>query len=286
VLGTRGLLGLGVPAALGGAGLGLRALCCALEEMGRTHPLWGHTVEHNGLGAWALAQGFPAGIVEAHLPSLLNASVRANVLSGGDARLGDGGFSGEARGDGRRDAGLWVVSSSSGVALLGPQVTTELHAGAPVVERDLPEVLAVQLNQAVPLAWLEGGLAPRLVQAQQLTATARLCGVTAHVLELWRASLQGRPDASRVTQVQRLGQAWTALAQVRAVLWSAVMRVDGGEDAAAPAGAACRSARLMCVGTLERALHGAGVEALRSRSRLRDHLKTARRLGATLATLS
>ena len=112
----------------------------------------------------------------------------------------------------------------------------------------------------------------------RLDATARLLGVTAHFLELWRAGLTGRTAQTSSAHTRALGQLWARLACARALTWSSALRVAHGETDPAHVSAAMLTAALVSQEAMDGALTALGPEALTGESRLRIHMAHARQL--------
>jgi hypothetical protein len=252
------------------------ALIALAEELGRVHPAWASTLLSNATLSLALGHA-PA--LQALLDGVVAGQTPTAVVWSSNLAPAVKGWSATADGVGRQDAALLLVVGPVHSVLVQPStggVTLEAKATTRTV---VPGVLRVVLEQASPLQVLEGEPAAALVDAFRLGEAARLCGITTHVLEVWRASLNGRPDATRVMQAERLGQCWAWLAQVRAAVWVATTAGATPQDR----DAAWRAAKSLASQVLERAITGAGVDALRPGARLGEHVQTVRLLRLDLA---
>ncbi len=224
-LADAGLLGIAVPEALGGAGLGLTEICLLLEQQGRflaPVPLWenllaGYVLTHHGTpaqhGRW--------------LPPMVTGEVRlglAAVLDGPSPISYDGStLSGQVLVSGRADA--LVVVTDDAVLLCeapsGTAVETTNHTLA--YELDLTGVAAEVLDASVGsvLDHLRVGLA-----ATQLGVAD--AGIREAAQHLSQREQFGRPLATFQATSFQLGDAYCDAQAMRATLWQAVWALDQG----------------------------------------------------------
>jgi acyl-CoA dehydrogenase len=222
-LATTGLLGIGVPEAHGGAGLGMVEVALVLEEQGRRVapvPLWSTVV-----AAMAIAELGRDEVKERWLPA----------VAGGDAVLT---FALEPPGP-----GVWpsvpalpfadavLVPTDDGLVLVEPDddrvEPCETTSRARYGHLHLDEVTGTPLGG--DRSWL---LERALVG---LAATQVGVGEEATRLAAEYASQReqfGRPLSTNQGVVLKAADAYIALAAMRATLWQAAWRLDQGLDAA------------------------------------------------------
>jgi alkylation response protein AidB-like acyl-CoA dehydrogenase len=222
-LADAGLVGIAIPEAHGGAGLGLVEVCLLLEQVGRfvaPVPLW-----ETAVAALALAHG-SAAQQEKWLPAVAAGTKRLSLvasLSGPQAITYDGALQGAALVSGASDA--LVVVTDAGVFLVdtpkGTSVVTTNHTLA--FDLDLtglvPEPLDVSVEAVLDLARL--GLA-----ALQLGVAD--AGVREAAQHLTGREQFGRSLATFQATSQQLGDAYCDVQAMRATLWQAVWALSNG----------------------------------------------------------
>lgn len=227
-LADAGLLGIAVPEALGGAGLGLTEICLLLEQQGRflaPVPLW-----ENLLAAYVLTHHGTPEQQSRWLPRLVSGEVRLGVaaaLDGSSSISYDGStLTGRVLVTGRADA-LVVVTDDAVVlceAPAGEPVETTNHTLA--YDVDLTGVAAERLDASVAsvLDHLRVGLA-----ATQLGVAD--AGIREAAQHLSQREQFGRPLATFQATTFQLGDAYCDAQAMRATTWQAVWALDQGEAA-------------------------------------------------------
>jgi len=227
-LAEAGLLGIAVPEAFGGAGLGFTELCLLLEQQGRyvaPVPLW-----ENLLAAFVLTHHATDEQKQQWLPGLVAGTTRLGVVAPLDGvatvRYDGAALQGRALTTSRADA-LVVVTPDAVVlceAPAGTPVETTTHALA--YEVDLTGVPAVRLDAAPEqvLDHLRVGLAA----AQLGVADA---GIREAAQHLSQREQFGRPLATFQATTHQLGDAYCDAQAMRATLWQAVWELAKDGDA-------------------------------------------------------
>ncbi|HXQ44323.1 MAG TPA: acyl-CoA dehydrogenase family protein [Acidimicrobiales bacterium] len=258
-LARSNLLGLAVPEAQGGSGLGLTEVCLVLEQQGRAVapiPLWATTV----LGAIPLAQwGTPAqkqrwlpgvvsgevrltaALVEAAASATGRPAVRAVAAGGGWSLHGTAHAVPQAHLAARvlvpavTDAGVIVVlvdpsgpgSTLERVTTTDRQVHPHLHLdGAAVGNAD---VVVGPADGATAVTWM--------LERARVGLCALQLGVTEEAIRRAAAYLNerhqfGRPLSSFQGTMLRAADAYIDSEAIRVTLWSAAWRLDTGRPAA------------------------------------------------------
>ncbi|HUR50905.1 MAG TPA: acyl-CoA dehydrogenase family protein [Mycobacteriales bacterium] len=224
-LSEAGLLGIAVPEALGGAGLGFTELCLLLEQQGRfvaPVPLW-----ENLLAAYVLTWHGTPEQQERWLPPLAAGTTRLGLaasLDGPSPVTYDGtALAGRALVTSKADA--LVVVTDAGVYLCeapaGEPVVTTNHAVA--YDTDLTGVPAVALDADVEsvLNHLRLGLAATALGVAD-------AGVREAAQHLTHREQFGRPLATFQATSFQLGDAYCDVQAMRATLWQAVWAIDAG----------------------------------------------------------
>lgn len=222
-LADSGLVGIAIPEAYGGAGLGLTEVCLLLEQVGRflaPIPFWESTI-----AALAVAAGTPAQQAK-WLPHVAAGTKRFSLvasLSGPQTIRFDGALQGSALVSGASDA--LVVVTDEGVFLL------DTPAGSPVVTTN--HTLAFDLE-------LSGLAGERLdVSAEWVLDLARVglaalqlgvadAGVREAAQHLTGREQFGRSLATFQATSQQLGDAYCDVQAMRATLWQAVWALGNG----------------------------------------------------------
>jgi 3-oxocholest-4-en-26-oyl-CoA dehydrogenase beta subunit len=237
-MGSLGLVGIGLPEAVGGGGLGFLEACVVLEQVGK------HAAPLPALPVMAMAG-----------PLLARAEARTELdgVAGGERIVtvalhevaGDL-WQPSARAEGGRLTGVkicapfgtvahaFVVSASDGVYLVAadaPGVTVhpeETTTGLPDAMVELDDVPARRLGGLDALEWmLEHGQAAESVILAGVCQTA--LAITA---EYARNRTQfDRPIASFQAVSQRAADARIDTEAVRLTAWQAAARLDAGQDA-------------------------------------------------------
>jgi acyl-CoA dehydrogenase len=224
-LADAGLIGIAVPEALGGAGLGLAEICLLLEQQGRfvaPVPLW-----ENLLAAYVLTHhGTPAQQAR-WLPPLVSGEVRLGVavaLDGPSAVSYDGtALHGSALVSGRADA-LVVVTDDAVVlcdAPAGTAVETTNHTLA--YDVDLTGVVAERLDASADS--VRDHLRVGLAATQLGVADA---GIREAAQHLSQREQFGRPLATFQATSFQLGDAYCDAQAMRATVGQAVWALDQG----------------------------------------------------------
>lgn len=264
-LARANLLGLAVPTAFGGSGLGLTEVCLVLEHQGRAVapvPLWATVV----LGAMPLARFGTDELARTWLPGVTTGDVRlsAALTEVAASRTGLPAVRAERAGPGWRLHGTTravpqahvadrvLVPASTGdgvlVALVDPagpgvtstravttdrQVHPHLHFdSAPIDDAD---VLADPWRGAEAVSWM--------LQCARTGLCALQLGVTEEAVRRAAAYLNerqqfGRPLSSFQGTKLRAADAYIDTEAIRVTLWSAAWRLDTGREATQAAGVA------------------------------------------------
>jgi acyl-CoA dehydrogenase len=232
-----GLVGIGLPESVGGAGLGFLEVCIVLEEVGRAAvPVPAFAVL--GLGALALAEFgdteslegvadgtrvVTAALIEPHGDSFAPATTWSEA---------DGTLAGEklcvpAGLDAERivvsaDAGLFVVDPAAAGVTVEREDTT---SGVPEARVVLDGAPAAKLAGPEGVTWL--------VEHAQAAAACMVAGACATSLELTAEYTKGReqfgrPIASFQAVSQRAADAYIDTEAVRLTAWQAAWRLDHG----------------------------------------------------------
>jgi alkylation response protein AidB-like acyl-CoA dehydrogenase len=304
---ARGLLGIVAPREQGGLGHGVPAWLATQEELARAHPAVGTTVAcGNAVASLIMALGPAEGSQGERLEAVATGrvacalawaapgvtgsscpSVRAQpVGQGGGFRL-----AGSLRGvPGVEGAGVLVVGVPEGLGGSGGPWWLWLDAAQPGVEvrpwqhgkvRRWGDVEFHDVEVAPEQVMGDGGgpgALARVADVVRLDAAARLLGITAHLLELWRAGLTGRTAQTSSAHTRALGHLWARLACGRALTWGSALRLAQGEPDPAHVSASMLTAAQVSQDALDGALTALGPEALVGASRLRMHLVHARQL--------
>ncbi len=225
-LAEAGLLGIAVPEALGGAGLGFTELCLLLEQQGRflaPVPLW-----ENLLATYVLvAHGTPEQ-QRRWVPPVVAGTGQLGILASLDAAspvsCADGALHGQALVTSRADA--LVVVTEEGVYLC-----TEVPSGVPVVttnhalafDTDLTGVPAVRLDADVDsvLNHLRLGLAATALGVAD-------AGIREAAQHLSQREQFGRSLATFQATTFQLGDSYCDAQAMRATLWQGVWAIDSG----------------------------------------------------------
>lgn len=224
-LAEAGLLGIAVPEAFGGAGLGFTEVCLLLEQQGKLLapvPLW-----ENLLAAYVLTHHGSSAQQQQWLPGLVAGSTRLGVvvaLDGPAAVSFDGtALSGTALTTSRADA--LVVVTDDAVALCaapaGTPVETTTHALA--YEVDLTGVPAERVEASADS--VRDHLRVGLAATQLGVADA---GIREAAQHLSQREQFGRPLATFQATTHQLGDAYCDAQAMRATLWQAVWELDRG----------------------------------------------------------
>jgi len=298
ILRTRGLFSVAAPPD-GGPGAGLCGVLTVLEELGRTHQAFSALVSTaTGTPTLALHRDSSPLLRQAHLVPLAAGESHAALAEAPVAATRDG--------SGYVLRGRAHVVSHPGVDVVFVPVSRDNHIEALAVVplrdtrrkpsggalKDAAVRLGLDLDEVrVPVQDLlrvddAEGLYRQLRDMERLMWGARLVGMGTHSLEVWRAALTGRGDSTRTAHVRSVGQWWSRLAQVRALLWTTAMMAVQGEPVTDQATALARSAVDVCTQIVERSVTGVGVEALMSSARLREHLRQVRIIRVLLTGLT
>jgi acyl-CoA dehydrogenase len=224
-LASAGLLGIAVPEAHGGAGLGFAELCLLLEQQGRyvaPVPLW-----ENLLAAYVLTWHATSDQQARWLPGFVAGTTRLGLAAALDGpspvSFADGRLSGWALVTSRADA--LVVVTDDGVYLCEPPagepVVTTNHALA--YDTDLNGVPAVPLDASVEsvLNHLRLGLAACALGVAD-------AGIREAAQHLTHREQFGRSLATFQATSYQLGDAYCDAQAMRATLWQAVWAIDSG----------------------------------------------------------
>ena len=253
------LLGIAVPEAQGGSGLGLIEVCLLLEQQGRTVapvPLWATLV----LGALPIARWGTDEQRSAWLPGVVSGRVKlsAALTEVGAHRNSAPPFSATGDGDG------WRLSGSASAvpqAHLADRVIVPATSGGGLVLAIVdPRADGASLERAVttdrqvhPHLHLDGVLTG---PGDVLASGDRAATVLGGMLELARTGLAaitlgvaeeattrtaaylnerhqfGKPLATFQGAKMRAADAWIDTEAIRVTLWEAAWRIDTGRDAA------------------------------------------------------
>jgi alkylation response protein AidB-like acyl-CoA dehydrogenase len=258
-LARSNLLGLAVPEAQGGSGLGLTEVCLVLEQQGRAVapvPLWATLV----LGAMPLARFGPPELQAGWLPGVVSGAVRLSAALTEVAASTTGRPGVEATGDGDgytlsgtaravpqahlADRVLVPARTPEGVVIVlvdptAPGVTQERafttdrqvhpHLHFDGARIDGAEVLVVPAAGADAVAWM--------LERARTGLCALQLGVTEEAIRRTAAYLNerhqfGRPLSSFQGTMLRAADAYIDSEAIRVTLWSAAWRLDTGRPAA------------------------------------------------------
>jgi alkylation response protein AidB-like acyl-CoA dehydrogenase len=249
-LGSAGLLGLSLPEAEGGAGLGLLELCSVLVEAGRLVapvPLVSHLATALAIAEFgddatkaALLPGavdgtvvLTSGIAEerSHVPAIPATTAEADggswLISGAKSVVAAGTV-----------AGAFVVPATTpdGVALFVVQaddagvsvIEQRISDGSIVARVELARATGTRLGGADAVVWLEERLT--------LAASAYELGVLRGALDLTAAYAKtreqfGRPIGTFQAVSQRLADGYIDILGADLMLWQAAWRLEEGLDA-------------------------------------------------------
>ncbi|GGU34880.1 acyl-CoA dehydrogenase family protein [Nocardioides albus] len=247
-LGEAGLLGLHLPEAYGGAGLGLVELCRVLVEAGRrvapvplaTHGPCGLLLAEAGAAETSadalsgVADGsrvFAAAVTEehAHLPDTPMVVAAGDTISGVKTlvragMIADAFLVTASLPDGT--TGVFLVDSSAEGVDRRPQHTSD---------GDVTALVAFAAAPALRIG--DGSSAARLGDLLTVAAAAELLGVTEGALELTASYAKTREQFGRAIGTfqavsQRLADGFIDVLAQRLTLWQAVWRVSSGLPAA------------------------------------------------------
>ena len=230
-LGTAELLGLALPEAAGGAGMGLTELCLVLEQVGchvAPIPLWPSLV----LGALPVARFGDAATVR---DVASGKRILTGAYAGGDITVRDGRLHG-VRGfvPAAHLADSVVVPAGDGVflaKLADVQVEAQLGTnGAQLGQLTFEGTPAERLGDAAEiLPWVEA--------RAQLGVCAMLLGIAGRALKMTAAYTVerhqfGQPIAAFQAVKQRVGDMYIDVESMRITTWRAAWLLDHGRDAA------------------------------------------------------
>jgi len=234
-LAEAGLLGIAVPEALGGAGLGLEAICLLLEQQGKhlaPVPLW-----ENLLAAYVLTWHGTPEQQQVLAPFAAGTTKLGLVVSlDGPSTLAveDGTLTGAALVTSKADTlvvvtddGVFVCDAPEGI----PVVTTN-HALA--YEIDLTGVVASPVDASAEA--VRDHLRAALCVTALGIADAGIREAAAH---LTQREQFGRPLAVFQATTFQLGDAYAELQAMRATAWQAVWALTQSLDAAKDVAVAC-----------------------------------------------
>jgi len=218
-----GLFGSTVPAAHGGAGLGLTDVILVIEELGR-HAVPHPAAETLGIVAPLLARHADAATQAAWLPRLASAtgagSALASVQDGWDGQAGWG-----------AEAQLVLVALDDGVALCVPDSTTTTFPAAQDRARR-----PARLLPATEVARLPGCAVARELRCRAQVVYAQLllglgAAVIARAVDYARTREQfGRPIGSFQAIKHMLANAHVAIETARRSTWYAAWCIDHDRD--------------------------------------------------------
>jgi 3-oxocholest-4-en-26-oyl-CoA dehydrogenase beta subunit len=235
-LAEAGLLGIAVPEAFGGAGLGLEAVCLLLEQQGRflaPVPLW-----ENLLAAYVLTWHGTPEQQQRWLPAFAAGTTRLGLAVSLDApsplSVVDGVLQGRALVTSRAD--VLVVVTDDAVVLCEPP------AGAPVVttnhalayDTDLTGVPAERVDASAEA--VRDHLRAALCVTAVGVADAGIREAAAH---LSQREQFGRPLAVFQATTFQLGDAYCELQAMRATAWQAVWALTQEQPAEREVAVAC-----------------------------------------------
>lgn len=242
LLTDAGMVGIAVPEAYGGAGLGLTELCLLAEVTGRlVAPV---PLLETGLAALAVARSDVAQVAERWLPAVAAGAVLAvavDLTDGFPSVHADGAaLTGTVRQvpfghvaealvlaalDSDGTPALWLVETAG---LARRQVVQTDHSIA--VDLVLSGAPAVRLGGESAVGWLADRL--RLGLAAQLLGLADE-GIREAAAYLSGREQFGRPLATFQATSQQLGDAYCDVQAMRATLWQAVWTVEHARESAA-----------------------------------------------------
>jgi alkylation response protein AidB-like acyl-CoA dehydrogenase len=239
-LADAGILGISIPEAAGGAGLGFLETCIVLEEVGRTAaPVPALAVM--GLAAPVLAD---VGAVDALDGVAAGSTIITAALSEavGDASSPATTASSDGKLTGEKvcvPAGLWadriVVSAADGLHLLDPAapgVTRQREdtmLGAPMARLVLRDAPATKLAGPDGLAWL--------LERARTALAVTMSGAAAAALDLTSSYVKERKQFGRAIATfqavsQRAADTYIDKEAIKLTAWQAAWRLDAGMPAA------------------------------------------------------
>ena len=234
-LAEAGLLGIAVPEDLGGAGLGLEAICLLLEQQGRflaPVPLWENLLAayvltwHGTPEQQQLLRGFSAGTTKLGVAAALDGPSPLTVV--------DGVLRGTALVTSRADA-LVVVTD-------GAVFVCEPPAGTPVATTNHALAYEVDLT-GVPASRVDAdpeSVRDHLRAALCVTAVGIAdAGIREAAQHLSQREQFGRPLAVFQATTFQLGDAYAELQAMRATAWQAVWALTQSVDASKEVAVAC-----------------------------------------------
>jgi alkylation response protein AidB-like acyl-CoA dehydrogenase len=258
-LARSNLLGLAVPEAQGGSGLGLTEVCLVLEQQGRAVapvPLWATVV----LGAMPLAQFGSADLQARWLPGVVSGDVRLTaaltecaasttgrpavratrsgngwVLSGTTRSVPQAHLAARVLVPAATDDGVVVVlvdptgpgATLDRVATTDRQIHPHLHLDGAAVEDG--DVLVAPADGAAAVTWM--------LERARVGLCALQLGVTEEAIRRAAAYLNerhqfGRPLSSFQGTMLRAADAYIDSEAIRVTLWLAAWQIDTGRPAA------------------------------------------------------
>jgi len=224
-----GVMGLTVPTAYGGEGMGLCDTALLIEEMGR-HAVPHPVAETLGIVAPLLACHADAGMQARWLPAMARGEVLASVQDGWEGQAGWG-----------AEAQLVLVAHDQGVSLCVPGAATQSIAGAQDPARRPARVARTdehaRLQGPAVSAYLRNHA--RTVYAQQLLGLA--AGVIERAVAYAKLREQfGRPIGSFQAIKHMLANAHVAVETARRATWFAAWCLDCDDARAAEAAAVAK----------------------------------------------
>jgi acyl-CoA dehydrogenase len=235
-LAEAGLLGIAVPEELGGAGLGLEAICLLLEQQGRflaPVPLW-----ENLLAAYVLTWHGSASQQRRWLVHVATGTAKLGLAASLDGpspvSVADGVLSGTALVTSKADA-LVVVTDDEVFLCDAP-------AGRPVVTTNHAMAYEVDLTgvRAEPLVASAESVRDHLRAALCVTAVGVAdAGIREAAAHLSQREQFGRPLAVFQATTFQLGDAYSELQAMRATAWQAVWALTQELPAAKEVAVAC-----------------------------------------------
>ncbi|OUS10413.1 hypothetical protein A9Q89_11395 [Gammaproteobacteria bacterium 53_120_T64] len=235
-----GLSAMELPESLGGAGLGSRAKCTILEELGYGDP--GATLALDGIGPalYALAElGGDSAVERIILPRLSDPSARiALIWDDGDARKKDSLCRADNRYSGTvpwlpcADADLLVILDKQGASLIESGFTFSPLRGSGLRAAGAAELV---LDQAAIIErWDEPAGAARALAKWQLYIAALLVGVSRVAAETSREYAMervafGKPIAHHQALAFLITDMHTAVDSSRLLVQDAACRADAGQ---------------------------------------------------------
>jgi acyl-CoA dehydrogenase len=255
-LATAGLLGIAVPEADGGAGLGLAALCVLLEEQGRVVapvPLW-----PAALGALAVSASGTAEQRAALLPGAVDGSARLTVALEEFAGAEPWAPQCTAKPDGeawRLSGTKAVVPSPFGAAAVLVSAATEQGAGLFLVDpagegvrwtrvetttHDLSGSLDLENATAQAVGTPGSGVLEAVLLQTSVALAALQLGVAEGALRYAARYVSereqfGRPLGTFQAVQHQLADCYIEIDALRVTLWQAVADVEDGDPGAAAA---------------------------------------------------